>query len=54
MQMSGMPMNAEMSTNKTSTPGRYLIKYNFSMSGTWILNIRLEDGKETRISLSVN
>ena len=53
MQMTGMPMSAEMSTIKTNTTGRYHIKYNFPMSGTWILDVRLEDGQGANFSISV-
>jgi hypothetical protein len=39
MFMAGNPMIGELNIIKTEIPGRYEVKYNFPMSGSWVLVI---------------
>lgn len=54
MNMSGMPMSVDIPVTPTDKMGRYEAKYDFSMSGTWILNVNFNSGKRAQYSLVVN
>lgn len=54
MHMSGMPMSLDLSVKPTDKTGRYEAKYDFTMSGTWILDINFDNGKIAQFSLMVN
>ncbi|GAA0564237.1 FixH family protein [Chitinophaga japonensis] len=54
MAMPGMPMVNDAQVEATDTPGRYAVRYNLSMSGTWTLNIKFDTDKSSRISLRVS
>jgi hypothetical protein len=53
MEMSGMaPMMGGAEVNTTSTPGRYEVKGNLTMSGLWKINVKFGEGQSVRFSLS--
>lgn len=54
MHMSGMPMSTDIAVTPTDKTGRYEAKYDFSMSGTWILEINFNSGMKAQFSLVVN
>jgi len=54
MQMPGMPMVNDADVRPAETPGRYSVQYNFSMGGTWTLNIKYDTDKTFSMSLMVN
>lgn len=54
MNMSGMPMSVDIAVTPTDKMGRYEAKYDFSMSGTWILEVNFNSGKKAQFSLVVN
>ena len=54
MLMAGSPMSGEVSPSETGTTGRYEIKYNFEMIGTYKLDITFDNGLQTQFLLSVN
>lgn len=54
MHMSGMPMSTDIAVTSTDEAGRYEAKYDFSMSGTWILEVNFNNGKKAQFSLAVN
>jgi hypothetical protein len=54
MQMAGNPMIGELTITKTEIPGRYAAKYNFPMSGSWILVVYFEVFGKAQFELNVN
>ena len=54
MQMPGTPMVNDAGVQATNTAGRYEVEYDFSMGGTWTLNIKFDTDKSATISLPVS
>jgi len=54
MQMAGNPMSGELLASETGTPGRFVIKYNFGMTGTYNLKITFENGLQAQFVLFIN
>ena len=54
MSMPGMPMVNDAEVKATESPGRYSVKYDLSMSGTWTLNVRFADNRTVTIPVPVN
>ncbi len=53
MQMEGNLMNGEINVVKTEIPGRYAVKYNFPMSGKWILVVFIDFFGKAQFELNV-
>lgn len=53
MSMPGMPMINDAEVKATNKPGRYSVKYDLSMIGTWTLNVKFDDESFT-MPLMVN
>ena len=51
MPMPGMPMVNEAKVETTDSPGRYIVEYIMTMSGTWTLNIQF--GKNNFASMTI-
>lgn len=54
MSMPGMPMVNDAEVTTTNKPGRYSVKYDLSMSGTWTLSVWFDDDKSATIPVPVN
>lgn len=54
MPMPGMPMVNDAEVEVAGKPGRYEVKYDMSMSGTWTVNIKFETDKSATIPLTVS
>ena len=54
MPMPGMPMVNDAEIVKTNTPGRYSVKYNLTMSGTWSLRIQFEQNLSVSMTITVS
>ena len=53
MEMAGMaPMIAGAEVTPSSTPGRYIVKGSFSMTGLWKVNVRFGADKSVRFNLN--
>lgn len=53
MQMAGMPMTGETTINFTDIPGRYDVKYNFSMKGNWLFTLYFNGKYRIQYTLNV-
>ena len=53
MQMAGNLMTGEITVVKTEIPGRYAVKYNFPMSGKWILVVYVDFFGKAQFELNV-
>lgn len=53
MQMAGMPMTGESTINFTDIPGRYDVKYNFSMKGNWLFTVDFNNKYKVQFTLNV-
>lgn len=53
MPMPGMPMVNDAEVTKTNQAGRYAVKYDLGMAGTWTLNVRFDDNKSAIIQVKV-
>ena len=53
MPMPGMPMINDAEVTATNKPGRYSVKYDLSMIGTWTLHVKFNDESFT-MPLPVN
>jgi hypothetical protein len=54
MPMPGMPMVNDAEVKATDVPGRYSVKYDLSMSGSWTLRINFDQNKSATIPIAVN
>jgi hypothetical protein len=54
MQMAGSPMSGDVSASETRTDGVYKIDYNFSMIGSYNLDVTFENGLQARFILTVS
>jgi hypothetical protein len=54
MFMPGMPMVNDTEVSNTGKTGRFVVKYDFSMIGSWTLNIRFGDDESVTIPVTVN
>ena len=53
MEMAGMaPMMGGAEVTSSSTPGRYNVKGNFSMTGLWKVSVRFGSDKSVRFNLN--
>ena len=53
MEMAGMaPMIAGAEVTPSSTPGRYIVKGSFSMTGLWRVSVRFGAGQTARFNLN--
>jgi hypothetical protein len=54
MQMAGSPMSGDISASETRSEGIYKLDYNFSMIGSYNLDITFENGLQARFILTVS